>query len=42
MKLTDFFLGCLALIEFIQLILKLLEIETDPPLTEEMRRKLYS
>lgn len=42
MNLTNFFLGCLTLIEFIKLILKIASIDNDPPLTDEMRRRLYS
>ena len=41
------FLGCLTLIEFINLIIRIVKLsptlhDNHPELTEEMRRRLYS
>ena len=48
---TELFIGCLTLIEFINLVLRIVKLSqtmqnkasvTQPELTEEMRRRLYS
>ena len=44
---TDTFLGCLTLIEFINLIIRIVKLsptlyDNQPELTEEMRQRLYS
>ena len=44
---TDTFLGCLTLIELINLIIRIVKLsptlyDNQPELTEEMRQRLYS
>ena len=48
---TELFIGCLTLIEFINLVLRIVKLSqtmqnlasaTQPELTEEMRRRFYS
>ena len=44
---TEIFLGCLTLIEFMNLIIRIVKLipilqNNQPELTEEMRRRLYS
>ena len=44
---TELFIGCLTLIEFINLVLRIVKLSPtmqnyQPELTEEMRRRLYS
>ena len=44
---TELFIGCLILIEFINLVLRIVKQSptmqnNQPELTEEMRRRLYS
>ena len=44
---TELFIGCLTLIEFINLVLRIVKLSpimqnNQPELTEEMRRRLYS
>ena len=44
---TEIFLGCLTIIEFINLVIRIVKLsptlnDKSPPLTEEMRRRLYS
>lgn len=47
MNLPEIFLGCLTIIEFINLIIRIVKLsptldDKPPPLTEEMRKRLYS
>ena len=44
---TELFLGCLTLIEFLNLVIRIVKLiptlqDNQPELTEEMRRRLYS
>ncbi len=44
---TELFLGCLTLIEFMNLVIRIVKLiptlqDNQPELTEEMRRRLYS
>ena len=44
---TELFLGCLTLIEFMNLIIRIVKLiptlyDNQPELTEEMRSRLYS
>ena len=44
---TEIFLGCLTIIEFINLVIRIVKLsptlyDNHPELTEEMRRRLYS
>ena len=44
---TQIFLGCLTIIEFINLVIRIVKLsptlhDNQPELTEEMRRRLYS
>lgn len=47
MNLSEIFLGCLTIIEFINLIIRIVKLsptldDKPPELTEEMRKRLYS
>jgi len=47
MNLPEIFLGCLTIIEFINLIIRIVKLsptldDKPPELTEEMRKRLYS
>ena len=44
---TELFLGCLTLIEFLNLVIRIVKLiptlqDNQPELTKEMRRRLYS
>lgn len=46
MSLSEIFLGCLTIIELANLLIRIVKLSPtlniDPPLTDEMRKRLYS
>ena len=44
MSCTNWLLGCICIIEFLNLCVRLIKLAPpkDPPIDEEMRKKLYS
>lgn len=44
MSATNILLGCLVVIEFLNMVIRLIKLAppSDPPIDEEIRKRLYS